>query len=53
MPSVQIIFLSRNRKNDFGRKEFRIFRNLPIQWMEELLDHADETVEGLLIHRKI
>jgi len=29
-------------------KDLEIFRNLLIQWMEELLDHADETVEGLL-----
>ncbi len=29
-------------------KDLEFFRNLLIQWMEELLDHADETVEGLL-----
>jgi DnaK suppressor protein len=29
-------------------KDLEYFRNLLIQWMEELLDHADETVEGLL-----
>ena len=29
-------------------KDLEFFRHLLIQWMEELLDHADETVEGLL-----
>jgi DnaK suppressor protein len=29
-------------------KDLEFFRHLIIQWMEELLDHADETVEGLL-----
>ena len=29
-------------------KDLKFFRNLLIQWMEELLDHAYETVEGLL-----
>ena len=29
-------------------KDLEFFRNLLNQWMEELLDHADETVEGLL-----
>ena len=29
-------------------KDLEFFRNLLIQWMEELIDHADETVEGLL-----
>ena len=29
-------------------KDLELFRNLLIQWMEKLLDHADETVEGLL-----
>lgn len=48
MPSVQFIFLSKNWKYDYGKKGFRFFRNLLIQWMEKLLDHAEETVEGLL-----
>ena len=34
-------------------KDLEFFRNLLIQWMEELLDHADETVEGLLDSREI
>ena len=29
-------------------KGLEFFKNLLIQWMEELLDHADQTVEGLL-----
>ena len=29
-------------------KDLEFFRNLLTQWMEELLDHADDTVEGLL-----
>jgi DnaK suppressor protein len=29
-------------------KNLEFFKNLLIQWMEELLDHADQTVEGLL-----
>ena len=29
-------------------KDLEFFRNLLVQWMEELLDHADKTVEGLL-----
>ena len=29
-------------------KDLEFFRNLLIQWMEELLGHADETVEELL-----
>ena len=29
-------------------KDLEFFRHLLIQWMEELLEHADETVEGLL-----
>ena len=29
-------------------KDLEFFRNLLIQWMEELLDHAGETFEGLL-----
>jgi len=29
-------------------KDLEFFRNLLIQWMEELLDHADDTVERLL-----
>ena len=29
-------------------KDLEFFRNLLIQWMEELLGHAYETVEGLL-----
>jgi DnaK suppressor protein len=29
-------------------KDLEFFRNLLIQWMEELLNHAGETVEGLL-----
>jgi DnaK suppressor protein len=28
-------------------KDLEFLRNLLIQWMEKLLDHADETVEGL------
>ena len=29
-------------------KDLEFFQNLLIQWMQELLDHADQTVEGLL-----
>jgi DnaK suppressor protein len=29
-------------------KNLEFFRHLLIQWMEELLDHADETIEGRL-----
>ncbi len=29
-------------------KDLEFFRHLLTQWMEELLDHADDTVEGLL-----
>ena len=45
---VEIIFISKNRKYDHGNKDLELFRNLLIQWLEELLDHAKETVEGLL-----
>ena len=34
-------------------KDLEFFKHLLIQWMEELLDHADETVEGLLDSREI
>ena len=34
-------------------KDLEFFRQLLIQWMEELLDHADETVEGLLDSQEI
>ncbi len=34
-------------------KDLEFFRHLLIQWMEELLDHADETVEGLLDSQEI
>ena len=34
-------------------KDLKFFRNLLIQWMEDLLDHADETVEGLLDSHEI
>ena len=34
-------------------KDVEFFKHLLIQWMEELLDHADETVEGLLDSREI
>ena len=30
------------------KKDLEYFRNLLTQWMEELLEHAYETVEGLL-----
>jgi DnaK suppressor protein len=33
-------------------KELEFFRNLLIQWMDELLGHADDTVEGLLEARE-
>ena len=33
--------------------DLEFFRNLLIQWMEKLLDHADETVEGLLDSHEI
>jgi DnaK suppressor protein len=34
-------------------KDLKFFKRLLIQWMEELLDHADETVEGLLDSQEI
>jgi hypothetical protein len=34
-------------------KDLEFFKRLLIQWMEELLDHADETVEGLLDSQEI
>ena len=34
-------------------KDLEFFRHLLIQWMEELLEHADETVEGLLDSHEI
>ena len=33
-------------------KELEFFSHLLTQWMEELLDHADDTVEGLLEARE-
>ena len=33
-------------------KDLEFFRNLLTQWMEELLGHADDTVEGLLEARE-
>jgi len=33
-------------------KNLEFFRHLLTQWMEELLDHADDTVEGLLDSRE-
>ena len=33
-------------------KDLEFFRHLLIQWMEELLDHADNTFEGLLDSRE-
>jgi len=33
-------------------KDLEFFRHLLTQWMEELLDHADDTVEGLLDARE-
>jgi DnaK suppressor protein len=33
-------------------KDFEFFRHLLTRWMEELLDHADDTVEGLLETRE-
>ena len=33
-------------------KDIEFFRQLLTQWMEELLDHADDTVEGLLDSRE-
>ncbi|UCG08191.1 MAG: RNA polymerase-binding protein DksA [Desulfobacterales bacterium] len=29
-------------------KDLEFFKNLLTQWLEDLLDHADDTVEGLL-----
>ena len=34
-------------------KDLEFFRRLLIQWMGELLDHADDTVEGLLASQEI
>jgi RNA polymerase-binding transcription factor DksA len=34
-------------------KYLEFFRHLLVQWMEELLDHADDTVEGLLASQEI
>ena len=34
------------------KKDLEFFRHLLTQWMEELLDHADGTVEGLLDARE-
>ena len=34
-------------------KDLEFFRHLLIQWMEELLDHADDTVERLLNSQEI
>jgi DnaK suppressor protein len=48
MPSVQIIFYRKIGNTIMKEKDLEFFRNLLNQWMEELLDHADETVEGLL-----
>ena len=33
-------------------KDLEFFRHLLTRWMEELLDHADDTVEGLLDARE-
>ncbi len=33
-------------------KDLEFFRHLLTQWMEELLDHADDIVEGLLDSRE-
>lgn len=33
-------------------KDLNYFRNLLTRWMEELLDHADDTIEGLLDYRE-
>ena len=33
-------------------KDLEFFRHLLTQWMEELLEHADDTVEGLLDSRE-
>ena len=33
-------------------KDLEYFRHLLTRWMEELLDHADDTVEGLLDARE-
>jgi len=33
-------------------KDLEFFRHLLTQWMEKLLDHADDTVEGLLDSRE-
>ena len=33
-------------------KELEFFRNLLTQWLEELLNRADDTVEGLLDARE-
>ncbi len=33
-------------------KDLEFFRHLLTQWMEKLLDHADDTAEGLLDSRE-
>ena len=54
MPSVQFIFVIEKFGNTImEEKDLEFFRNLLIQWMEDLLDHADETVEGLLDSHEI
>ena len=51
--SVQIIFYRKIGNTIMEEKDLEFFRHLLIQWMEELLDHADETVEGLLDSQEI
>jgi hypothetical protein len=49
LPSVQFIFVIEKFGNTIMKeKDLEFFRHLLVQWMEELLDHADDTVEGLL-----
>ena len=50
---VQIIFYRKIGNTIMEEKDLEFFRHLLIQWMEELLDHADETVEGLLASQEI
>jgi len=35
-----------------SEKDLEFFKGLLTQWLEELLDHADDTVEGLLDSRE-
>jgi DnaK suppressor protein len=51
--SVKIIFYRKIGNTIMEEKDLEFFRHFLIQWMEELLDHADETVEGLLDSQEI